>query len=425
MTFVRERHLPVGISKSRIDDALGAVCEVFGERWLEGKKSHPIRRLWQSNDWLSTVELLWLGESTRKLRLVASGWLEYQIREVKREEKSVRVGAEFEILGLAALIGPDQTVTPAARAMPAYDADLNVRGNILRLSMKNFGALQRQLVFERRSADVERHVASWAQAEGDPWVGLFAMASRYPEEDDWAVLHGALPAFLTAVTPFLEVGVWHLIRHAPGPATGELEADRTSCNITILAPQHPKEHRAFLKRLQREFSAFNVAAASWPDREKAVLVRLAERAPIGEAHRAAVAFLAEDGTNIDAVILYQPSVASNREAGITMFTHHVVTAQRATMKVVPAFDFPVGPVTTDPTRDELRLNGHVITLSNYHVHQHNVIYRMAQITTNGTFEGTITSRAPGHTEHATYPTLGGNVTVSPRDKPRSEMLLFT
>jgi hypothetical protein len=234
-------------------------------------------------DWLSTVELLWLGESLQTLQCVDPGWLGHHVREAKREDKSVRVGSQFEILGLAALSGPDQVLLPAAQAMPAYDADVTVRDNPLRLSLKNFGALQRQRVFEARAASVEQSVLSWAQARGHAWIGLLVVAQRYPTEDDWSMLHAALPQFLEVATPLLELGVWRVVRHLPGPTIGTLDDQQTSCNITVLGAQHHNERWAFLSRLQREFGAFNIAAAAWPDREKAVLVRLAERAPISEA----------------------------------------------------------------------------------------------------------------------------------------------
>lgn len=424
MDVLHERHLPVGIPESRVRQALEAVRETFGEKWLNGKKWHPVRQLWRSMDWLSTVELLWLGESLQTLQCVDLGWLEHHVREAKRDDKSARVGSQFEILGLAALSGPDQVLLPAAQAMPAYDADVTVRDNPLRLSLKNFGALQRQRVFEARAASVEEYVLSWAQARGQSWIGLLVVALRYPTGDDWTSLHAALPRFLEVETPLLEIGVWRVVRHLPGPTIGALDQQRTSCNITVLGAQHHNERWAFLSRLQREFRAFNTAAAAWPDREKAVLIRLAERAPISEAQRAAQDFLAQPNVNIDALILYQPAVASNRDAGITMLTHHVVVSQRGPMRAVPTFRFPVGPVTTDPTRDEFRINGHVFPVVNYHLYQRNLIYRLAQITADGTVEGTITSRAPGHTEHATYLTPEGAVTLSPRDVPRAEMLLF-
>jgi hypothetical protein len=424
MDVLKERHLPFGISHSRVRQALEIVRDVLDEKWLNGKKWHPVRQLWRSNDWLSTVELLWLGESLQVLRGVDHDWLEHHVRALKRPDKSDRVGSQFEILGLAALTAPDQVLVPAAQAMPAYDADLNVRGKPLRLSLKNFGALERQHIFERRAAAIEESILSWAQVHGHSWVGLLVVASTYPTEEDWRVLRSALPAFLTAGLPLLETAVWRVVRHNPGLDIGELDQNRTSCNITILATQHRNERWAFLSRMQREFGSFNAAAAAWDDREKAVLIRLAERAPLGEACRAAEEFLERSDTNVDSVILYQPSVASNRAAGITMLTHHIVTVQRGLVRAMPTFRFPIGPVTTEPTRPELRVDKRVIQLYNYHVHQRNAIYRIAELTAEGGLEGVITSRAPGHTEHVTYRTEYGSITYSPRDVPRSEMLLF-
>lgn len=407
-----------------LNESLGAVAMAFDKKWLEHGNSHPIQGLWARQDFLSTVELFWLGESLRRLTPLNEEWVHHVVGQMRDENRNTRVGHAFEMLLGGALAVPGQTVTLSPPNNPDYDMDVDVDdGPRLRMSFKNFGASPRQAAFEARCEELKGRLGHEATRLGVAWFGALIECDHYPLDSEWDVLFEELPRKLAAKNP-LQVGAWTALAIPQPPAPYGLEASRLSYNVVIAVPHHVNERKNFMDRIERECLKFNKAAKTFSGEiAPIVLFRIAETAPFLDYVAWARDYIDSPGVRIKGLNFYQSAITQGL-GNSTALNHHISAAGNALPGKPPNFSFIVGRVSRSPAHDELRMNGKTMPLAGKHWYQRSELFDIQP----GTLEGeTINmSQQPGMTRHGILEMPGGStIILSPKHKAYDYVTLFT
>jgi len=102
---MREHHFsPVdGSTQQEVELAKKFIVDAFGEDWLESKDNatHPIKRLWNRDDALISIEFVSLGKAIQDLQTIDKKWLDKRIQDIKRNAQTAH-GYVFEIMALCA-----------------------------------------------------------------------------------------------------------------------------------------------------------------------------------------------------------------------------------------------------------------------------------------------------------------------------------
>ncbi len=139
MNYLLGRQNPIHeVPSNKLNEMLAILVSEFGEEWLNTGNSNPVQQLWQRQDWLSTCELLLLGNSLKILKPVAPNWVSEQVKLIKKEDRNNRRGALFELLALSLFDGEGVSIKPAANSNPGYDGTVFLPRNAsIQISVKS------------------------------------------------------------------------------------------------------------------------------------------------------------------------------------------------------------------------------------------------------------------------------------------------
>ena len=415
-----------GLPEAELKAALEAVRDAFGEDWLTGNQSHPVRDLWSRNDFLATSELFWLGDSILRITPTAQRWVDDVVSDIESPNRNVRVGALFELFAMAMFASDGQRVEPTRRGNPHFDGDVILKNLRLRMSLKNFGAPSRELEFEKRSEEVRQEMLKTGRARGTHWVGMLVQAAKYPDSTDWETLRAEIPTLTQNPNGTYAIGdMWTITVH--DAAVQDLESSQLSSSLLVIAPHHKNEQKNFMDKIEEQCRDLNEAAAGYDSEISSVaMLRLSENAPFEDYVAWAQDYVNQPKTRLTGIILYQTAVAINMEKDATQIHHHINVVWKDGIEAPNLrCTVPVGVPSATPARMELQGGSKTIQLGSGHFYQRRDLYRSLPVGDSAERSGSI-RQISGSTEHLVLGVPGGeSVVLSPKHKTLGYLTLFS
>lgn len=144
--------------KRAFEDALIELVDQFSESWLNLNSGHPLQALWHRRDILASIELLYLGNSIKKVKGSSPDQLRQNIKLLKSNDRGTIAGAVWEIILAAGFHKPpEQKSKLLGPRKPTYDIEVEtINGAKTRISVKNFGQSKNDRNFINQFESLER-----------------------------------------------------------------------------------------------------------------------------------------------------------------------------------------------------------------------------------------------------------------------------
>jgi hypothetical protein len=308
-----------------INRRLQAIVKYFAEIWLSKEGDHPIQRLWLRRDALATNQLVILGDAVLFGDAMDAKWVARQTSTIKTESPNNRRGALFELIAANLIRGP--TISATRKDFPGFDLAGNYSdGSRILISLKSYGTSSHEKFFRDQGEVLERAFVGYLTTVGVKGLCLRAWAQSYPSAADWRELHQAIPTLL-AENPVqrnvvIPVGTW-AVAFVDCPSEVQPIASRyLSYQLFLMAPFHENESKNLTDKLEdAAANARKHAKADGGVTAHSVLVRIPETIALTALASWANEYVNEHPKGpIDAVVLYQPTVAET-PAGENVIDH--------------------------------------------------------------------------------------------------------
>ncbi len=405
-------------SHADLNQRFEAVDRAFTREWLETPDNHPVQMLWLRKDALATNELAYLGDSILRLRPVDPKWTDEVIEQIKSTDRNTRLGYTFELLGLAAFMAPGQQVAPTPSGTPGFDGVARFDdGATLMLSLKNYSESDFERQVHLKSEILKQELLSAMKAAARTGLGIRVYASKYPSPSDWdsliAELRRTLPALFAQCDQMFTLGdVWRFQTHSLQPAGATLSPDPTSFQLLIAVPHHENEVKNMISNIDRARANAEKHARTTDESVcHALFLRLRESTSVVLCAAWADQYLRDNPSSaLDAVILYQPTVAINTQENTNSIVHYVAFAggpkffrwrQPASgLERMIKLSFFVGLVSDKPSQLMRTDGAKLVPVQNHYLHQEGHLYVAYNVDPQGTTTINLSNPAPGITFHA-------------------------
>ena len=408
------------LSAVEINQRFEAVDLAFTRSWLERQDGHPVQALWLRRDALATNELAYLGDSILRLKALDQKWTADVIRKIKSLERNTRLGFTFELLGLAAFVAPGQRVIPAPKGTPGFDGTVQLeKGGSLRLSLKNYGESDFERRVHLRSDLIKKELLAALKQTAHTGFGLRVFASKYPSQSEWASLiselRRVLPSLLRSADGqfFMLSDNWRVQTHSlQGGPDPTLSSQALSFQILVAVPHHENEVKNVISNI--DTARANVEKYARKKDEcvcHALFLRLRENTSAELCAAWANEYFKDNPSSaLDAVFLYQPTIAADPKQNTNSLVHHVTYAgaprfqkwrqpDTATTRLIN-LTFFVGVVSNRPSEMMISDGVKLFPIGKHYLHQEGEIYLAYTIDPQGSTTFNLSNPASGITFHA-------------------------
>ena len=422
------------ISDEEFRATLGRFFARFGENWFARRGDHPVRTLWQKQDFLSSFELYSLAIHIDRCESINATWTRHQLKQIKSDDlKNIR-GAAFELAVVSMFGLPPQQSIPAKNGAKALDLTIVTAdpSRKLRTSVKNFGESTHHADFLREATRFREHVREINTEKGYGSCEISLHFMKYPGLEGWASVRSSLPDILAGPLGewnHEEDPPWRLIRKGGDP---EWDPTRYSDLIQAFAPYHPNESNNLWSKLEKAY--FELSELSPEEGTlNVVVVHVPESASLVACEAWAESWMRERPDRpLSGVILLQTAVVRGApgRTTLTVSLGVVVNPNHEQADWLESaglhLDIPVGTEVRGGTRqivvDEF---GRQMDISECYVFQRGDFYVRATNTPTGQ-HGEMRSPARGVLQHAVMDPMntGQLFVVKAKVLPDDERLLL-
>ncbi|MBD2386851.1 hypothetical protein [Cylindrospermum sp. FACHB-282] len=271
MDYLGGRQNPIPeVPIRELNKMLAVLVSEFDAGWLRSGYTNPVQKLWQRMDYLSTCELLLLGNALKKLKPIDPHWVSAQVKLIKQEDKNNRRGALFELLALSLFDGEGVSVRPAASSNPGYDGTVLLPRNAsIQVSVKSYGTSSHQEVFNNQCSMIEALLTAALSKRQLNAVGIYVFAKSYPTQSDWEVLKRRLPAMLDSVEnrtndsfEDIQNSCWDIIINNLHIENCQFSPIHKSYTFIVCSPYHKNEYKNLYSKLDDAYVNFTRHAGS-------------------------------------------------------------------------------------------------------------------------------------------------------------------
>lgn len=421
-----------GLPEDELRGAVECVRDLVGESFLRDSGWHPLRELWQRRDHIATSELFWLGSCLKTLACIDHDWVMETVPRIKLPQhgRTNRTGFMFELLGLGSFAIGGHQVHPAANSTAGYDGTIFLDdGREVRVSLKNFGPTDNQILFERESKKTQDLLLEWATSQRRSWIGISITADVFPKIADWYFLRLELPEFLREEAPHKRIAdIWLVSKLPPADSPNGLARRFLSYTILVTAPLGKSEARGFRNKIFDALKNLEKNAMHFPSGvHPVVLAKVSTAASMAECISSARKFLESPGVRTSSIFLYQSAIAGNPNTRKDAIHHNmsVVSRSTATDPFSLKFSLPVGVVSANPSRSELHAGSTVVNLDQNHTHFESRLYDAYPLDEQGNGQASSWTLSPGLARLGVLrlPT-GEELLIQPPYPPRPDLALF-
>lgn len=395
-----------GLARVDAHEPYAAFERVFGRAWLEtGPVTNRVVETWRRDDFLAGLEVAAVGAAVLDVERIDASWLAQIARRIRGAGGGEEHGFIFELVACGMFAAGGMNVRPAAKAASGYDAQISFDdGYRLRLSFKNFELSSHELTFRKRCEGLRQQFR--AILPPGRAMRLSVQGRVHLEHQDFVALAEHLPHLMQGATVEVVPGRVAANVRELRPESGDLPFARNSVSdqCIFISPEHSNEQLRVEGKLRNACINMAKHCRRSPATGNLLLVRLHPGADVGRLADRALQLVSRDTPEVDAILLYQPSLVRTRE-GKTVLVHCVrfvhspsYDARGHGLRVVPLFGM------FSDKANETRIEGpgnRSLTLGNHlYVYQAGDLYR----TMNGSFpmgelKGTVGSPGQGLNTH--------------------------
>lgn len=417
-----------GLAREDAQPYFQALETLFNRRWLDHwQQPNRLAQTWQRRDFLAGMELACLGAAVQQVLQLDPPWAKAVAKKI-REGNGSEHGFIFELLACGMLAGGGMDVRPCRKNTPGKDAEIVFPdGFTLRLSFKNHDLSEHEKTFRQHAASL-RGLLHSRMRPGDA-IQLAVQGLQHLVTEDFEAVRKALAQATTGELLDIIPGrvALKLHRLVPGPGEHPFAPDRRSDRLLVLCPQHPNEQANFATKLKKACDNMRQHCKRTPSSANLLFMRLHPSADAKQLAQLADALLQDKSCGVDAIVLYQPSIART-EDGLSTLLHHVL--------FVPGPDYPlegrslrmeslVGRTSSEPSVLQLQVGEHTQrTYVNHYMYQVGDAYRLLRVDAGVNVEGNLTATAPGVREHLVVQMPSGNFELRGRFAQQEELMLL-
>ncbi|HLP87250.1 MAG TPA: hypothetical protein VK184_01420 [Nostocaceae cyanobacterium] len=444
MNYLAGRQNPIHeVLDDELNKMLGVLALEFSKEWLNTRNNNPVQQLWQRQDWLSTCELLLLGNAIKTLKPIAAKWVSDQVKTIKQEDKNNRRGALFELLALSLFDGEGVSIKPAARNNPGYDGTILLpRSHSIKVSIKSYGMSNHQQEFNNQCNILESELKKALSERQLTAVGFLVRAKNYPTQSDWEILRRRLPQILDSCQsgnyePFEDINksCWVIKVQNLSIEDEQFSPIHRSYTFLVVSPYHNNERKNLYDKLDEACANFTKHSVSIdPLTTTVVFIDVPTSASITSCKEWATQYFQErENSPIGLVVFYQPTVVTDEQminhclslvdsSEFSRWLKLYNSKNNSSEPPISASVF-VGGVSDEPTR--LCWNGNIsIPINDLYVYQKGEHYLLAQGREDGTQYGHIRKQASGIFQHLVVPQSEGHLILKGIFPPSDELLLW-
>jgi hypothetical protein len=353
---------------------------VFGRSWLDsGPVENRVIELWRRKDDLAALEVAAVGSALIDVERVDPEWVLEIAEKIRVDTNGGEHGWIFELIACGMLAAGGMPLRPAPNATRGYDAELTFEdGYRLRMSFKSFGISDDERDFHLRASSLRERFRKLLPA-GRP-MRLSVQGRVHLQHSDFAAVAAKLAHSSAAKAEEVVPGRVAIIVR---PLTQEAEklpfaSGMVSDHCVIISPEHPNEQIRRMSRLHKACVNMTEHCPRAPDIGNLLLVRLHPTVDMARLFEKARQLLEQKKQGVDAIALYQPSVARDSD-GKSVLVHTMRVAagpnfegRGHALKFVPL----VGLLSSEPSHVQL-MNGsqEVLKLQGNYVYQGGEIFQ--------------------------------------------------
>ena len=445
MNYLVGRQNPIHeVPIDKLNKMLAILVSEFGEEWLNTGNSNPVQQLWQRQDWLSTCELLLLGNSLKILKTVAPNWVSEQVKLIKQEDKNNRRGALFELLALSLFDGEGVSMKPAANSNPGYDGTVFLPRNAsIQISVKSYGMSSHQQEFNNQCSIVEAQLVKALSEHQLNAVGFYIFAKNYPNRTDWEILRKRLPEILDSVQngtgdsfEDLQKSCWEIIIRSLPINNYQFSQTHRSYTFLVCSPYHKNEYKNLYDKLDEAYANFTRHSGIIdPLTTRMVFIDIPSSASIKLCKEWATQYFQErENSPIGLVVFYQPTVVTDAHKGSTFINHCVSLIDSPEcerwLKLYNPSSPPIsttifiGRISDEPIPLTLQNGDISMPIDEHYCYQQGHHYLLAQIKEDGTQYGQLEKQASGIFRHIVSLQPEGQLIVKGIFPTSDELLLW-
>jgi hypothetical protein len=333
---MREHHFsPIeGSNQQEVELAKKFIVDAFGADWLESKDNatHPIKRLWNRDDALISIEFVSLGKAIQDLQTIDKKWLDKRIQDIKRNAQTAH-GYVFEIMAISMIAMGGMKVKPSKDSTPGIDATIYFDdGFEINASIKNHDISEQERFFRERC-----HLARRKALDHLKKIGTSATVNIQNSEaltkKEWEDVEEAIESYriisaTDSVTHTAKgkstISIYPLDAH---PGFNEFSSDHFSDSFLVISAQHRNEQLNFKSKVLSGAKNLAKHATASETSSNVIILKVHASADVDGLTQYAKELLDTDSSlaNISAVILYQTQYVRH-SSGQPVVSHHTQTA---------------------------------------------------------------------------------------------------
>lgn len=422
--FLKKRQNAIqNIPEKTINDWVEKMLRYLGgEVWLKKSKNvnHPIVKLWGRKDAMATNELVNFAYAVTVMEGIDPKWTAQTMKIVAGRDYNNAHGAIFEILALSAFAEGGCEVIPAPVGCPGIDGTLRFGDSTVNLSLKYYGMSNAESNFRALMDNANRAFVKELCKTGKLSAQIMLSMKRYadtPKEKE-AVIKAVREAVALygerACITTLESDICNIIMRPIG--LYRLAETERSHVFVATSPLHKNEYKNLSDKIDDARENLERYRPEQSDSEyNGVVVHLHESADI-DAYQKDVQsyFNSRPDIPISFVMLYQALITSDEKNETTSVTHiikPVFSVERVIKpkgpRPVPHIEFFLGNGTDEPPKKLLCADGRsIVELKNVYYYQKGEIFQQAEVFSDGSIGGTLSSLSPGIKLSAVMPPIG-------------------
>ncbi len=433
-------------SSEEMETIFKCIAEHFSYKWVKSPRSHPLQQLWFRKDALSTNELYFFGTCLKEIASQNPKWVKDQVTLVKSDQSNNRQGAIWEILALGMLIKEGQKVTTAKMNTAGYDGILSFEDSkSIKISLKNYGDSAHAKEFSSYAKKIEEKLKTVLREKNILSIQIVIDSPKgFPGKSNWESLMNSLPDVLSNVEKgkpksFAIENFWFFMYGDINDDKQEFHPAHNSYQIIISSPYHQNEEKNLLDKLEE--ACVNLTKHSIIEDENTmncVFIHLPENASIIQCKEwAEKYFITHPEKPITAIMLYQPTVATDLEKN-NSFIHHcfqfIVNGNRISLwnKINRQINLniPVGITSNTPSENkiiyEVEGKKEILNFINRYLFQSGNLFLEAKKNSDGTITGNVKKIASGVFIHSVFQPFPGQqaFTLSGHFPPIDKLLIL-
>lgn len=376
------------IPEDEFNSAISCLSEVFGEHWLAKKsaKRNLIKEIWQRRDFVSSMELFFVGSALRKIvgKFEYREWLNDFLRRAKSSDDGNAIGAIYEAV-MYSMLADNPGVALAAAGQEGYDFTAKVGEGTIRYSCKRLQVSDEEKKSRREFDELKfsfKEILHNNRLTGLQSI-LYGLEPASPPKKD--SLEKAVVAIVKNNSKQIELGNYILFLKTLTPRIDEsrLNLKRLSYATTLIRPIPESEQTRFEDLFRRAARNLTKHSPNPSDIQiNALMIGLPESISIEKAKNwVDERFSRKDSSKIAMVMLTKFLPAADVEKSATMnslqlgfcFNNNYDSASidflRRNAKTALKYVVPIGTIGEKPANLHFSNGSSMLPIENSYVHQ--------------------------------------------------------